>query len=190
MNLYLRILGYLRPHLGVFLVAVGATFAYAGLDAFTYVLLIPFVGALFGESDPAALPGAPAGGRDPGLMDRILDATVYRLVDLQGDRLEAVQGIIVLILLAFALKNVFDFLRAFLVARVEQGVTRDIRNEVYDHLLELDLAFFGRTRMGQIISRLTHDVEQLRTLITKELAKIISAIFEFAVALFFMLALS
>ena len=190
MNLYLRILGYLRPHLGVFLVAVGATFAYAGLDAFTYVLLIPFVGALFGESDPAALPGAPAGGRDPGLMDRILDATVYRLVDPQGDRPEAVQGIIVLILLAFALKNVFDFLRAFLVARVEQGVTRDIRNEVYDHLLELDLAFFGRTRMGQIISRLTHDVEQLRTLITKELAKIISAIFEFAVALFFMLALS
>jgi subfamily B ATP-binding cassette protein MsbA len=189
-NLYLRILGYLRPHLGVFLIAVGATFAYAGLDAFTYVLLIPFVGALFGEGDGSALPGAGGQGAEAGLMDRILDATVYQVVDLQGDRLEAVQGIIVLILAAFALKNVFDFLRAFLVARVEQGVTRDMRNEVYDHLLELDLAFFGRTRMGQIISRLTHDVEQLRTLITKEMAKIISAVFEFAVALFFMLALS
>mgnify|MGYP001829018573 CR=1 FL=1 len=190
MNLYLRILGYLRPHLGVFLIAVGATFAYAGLDAFTYVLLIPFVGALFGEGDGSALPGAGGQGAEVGLMDRILDATVYQVVDLQGDRLEAVQGIIVLILATFALKNVFDFLRAFLVARVEQGVTRDMRNEVYDHLLELDLAFFGRTRMGQIISRLTHDVEQLRTLITKEMAKIISAVFEFAVALFFMLALS
>lgn len=190
MNLYLRILGYLRPHLGVFLVAVAATSAYAGLDAFTYVLLIPFVAALFGEQEASTLPGGGEVGAEPGLMDRILDATVYQLVDLQGDRLEAVQGIIILILIAFALKNVFDFLRAFLVARVEQGVTRDIRNEVYDHLLELDLAFFGRTRMGQIISRLTHDVEQLRTLITKELAKIISAVFEFAVALFFMLALS
>jgi subfamily B ATP-binding cassette protein MsbA len=189
-NLYLRILRYLRPHLGVFLVAVGATFAFAGLDAFTYVLLIPFVGALFGDTDPASLPGAGSSPADPGLMDRILDATVYRIVDLQGDRLEAVQGIIILILLTFALKNLFDFLRAFLVARVEQGVTRDIRNDVYDHLLELDLAFFGRTRMGQIISRLTHDVEQLRTLITKEMAKIISSIFEFVVALFFMLALS
>jgi subfamily B ATP-binding cassette protein MsbA len=193
-SLYLRILRYLRPHLGVFLVAVGATFAFAGLDAFTYVLLIPFVGALFGEADPSGLPGggAPGGAEaaSPGLMDRILDATVYQVVDLQGDRLEAVQGIIILILATFALKNVFDFLRAFLVARVEQGVTRDMRNEVYDHLLELDLAFFGRTRMGQIISRLTHDVEQLRTMITKELAKIISSVFEFVVALFFMLALS
>jgi len=189
-NLYLRILGYLRPHLGVFLVAVVATSAYAGLDAFTYVLLIPFVAALFGEGGASDLPGGGEPAAEPGLMDRILDATVYQLVDLQGDRLEAVQGIIILILIAFALKNVFDFLRAFLVARVEQGVTRDIRNEVYDHLLDLDLAFFGRTRMGQIISRLTHDVEQLRTLITKELAKIISAVFEFAVALFFMLALS
>jgi len=189
-NLYLRILGYLRPHLGVFLVAVVATFAFAGLDAFTYVLLIPFVGVLFGDTDASALPGAGGAAREPGLMDRILDATVYRVVDLQGDRLEAVQGIILLILVTFALKNVFDFLRAFLVARVEQGVTRDMRNEVYDHLLELDLAFFGRTRMGQIVSRLTHDVEQLRALVTKDLAKIISSVFEFAVALFFMLALS
>ena len=65
-DLYLRILRYLRPHLGVFLVAVGATFAFAGLDAFTYVLLIPFVGALFGESDASDLPGG-GGGTGPDL---------------------------------------------------------------------------------------------------------------------------
>ena len=59
----------------------------------------------------------------------------------------------------WALKNVFAFLKSYLIVRVEQGVTRDLRNQVYDHLLSLDLAFFGRTRTGQIISRLTHDVE-------------------------------
>ncbi|HZD03457.1 MAG TPA: ABC transporter ATP-binding protein, partial [Longimicrobiales bacterium] len=77
-----------------------------------------------------------------------------------------------------------------LVARVEQGVTRDLRDEVYDHLLKLDLAFFGRTRMGQIISRLTTDVEQLRTLVTRQLAKILSSVFEFASAVAFMVAIS
>jgi subfamily B ATP-binding cassette protein MsbA len=189
-KLYLRILRYLRPHLPVFLVAVGATFAYAALDAFAYVLLIPFVEALFGERGPAGLPGGGGEGAVSQLMDRILDATVYRIVDFSGDPLQAVQGIILLILVVFALKNVFDFLRAYLVARVEQGVTRDLRNRVYDHLLELDLAFFGRTRMGQIVSRLTHDVEQLRTLVTKELAKVLSSAFEFAVTLAVMLALS
>jgi subfamily B ATP-binding cassette protein MsbA len=188
---YARILSYLRPHAGVFAVAFLATFAFAGLDAFTYVLLIPFVDALFGGGGTGGLPGA--GGdaaRDPNLMDRLLDATVYRLVDLGGDRLEAVQGIILLILVTFALKNIFDFLRAYLVARVEQGVTRDLRDQVYDHLLELDLGFFGRTRMGQIVSRLTHDVEQMRTLLARELSKILSSVFEFATALALMLAIS
>jgi len=185
MSLYLRILGYLRPHLGIFAIAVVCTFAYAALDASIYVMLIPFVEALFVDG--------PAGGGGPersGLITDLLDATVYRLVDVQGDPLQAVQGIILLILLAFALKNLFDFLRGFLVAQVEQGITRDLRNQVYDHLLELDLAFFGRTRMGQIVSRLTHDVEQLRTLVTRELSKILSSVFEFGVAVVFMLGLS
>ena len=189
MSVYFRIVRYLRPHGLYFLLTVGATFAFAGLDAFTYVLLIPFVRALFG-GDAAGLPGQDVGGGEVALMNRFLDATVYRLVDFSGDKLEAVQGIIVLILITFALKNVFDFLRAWLVARVEQGVTRDIRNEVYEHLLQLDLAFFGRTRMGQIISRLTHDVEQLRSLVTKELAKLLSSVFEFTVAFALMLTIS
>lgn len=204
MRRYLRILGYLRPHLPIFLAAVASTFAFAGLDAFTYVLLIPFIEALFvpaagGAGGAAAGGGAGSvgpgtegavGAADPNLVDRLLDATVHRLVDLGGDPLDAVQGIILLLLVTFALKNVFDFLKGYLVARVEQGVTRDLRNQVYDHLLELDLAFFGRTRMGQIVSRLTHDVEQLRTLVTRELAKILSSAVEFVVFLSVMLALS
>ena len=190
MSLYLRIVRYLRPHGLYFLLTVLATFAFAGLDAFTYVLLIPFVRALFG-GDASGLPGQGAGdGGEVAMMNRFLDATIYRLVDFSGDKLEAVQGIILLILITFALKNLFDFLRAWLVARVEQGVTRDIRNEVYEHLLQLDLAFFGRTRMGQIISRLTHDVEQLRSLVTKELAKLLSSVFEFTVAFALMLTIS
>ncbi|HSR41885.1 MAG TPA: ABC transporter ATP-binding protein, partial [Longimicrobiales bacterium] len=117
-------------------------------------------------------------------------ATVYRFVDLDGDPLDAINGIILLIFAVVVVKNVFDFGRSWLVARVEQGVTRDLRDEVYDHLLELDLAFFGRTRMGQIVSRLTHDVEQLRTLVTKQLAKILSSVFEFVTAVAFMVAIS
>ena len=191
MRHYLRILGYLRPHLPLFLLSVAATFAFAGLDALTFVLLIPFVETLFlGDGPGGGAAEAASSPTDPNLLERFLEATVYRLVDLGGDPLQAVQGIILLLLVTFILKNVFDFLKTWLVARVEQGVTRDLRNQVYDHLLDLDLAFFGRTRMGQIVSRLTHDVEQLRTLVTRELARILSAVVEFAVFLTVMMALS
>ena len=185
MALYARVLSYLRPHLAALVAAGAATLAFATLDASAYVLLIPFVDALFSAAPTG---GSGAGDADP--MSRLLDATVYRIVDVQGDALQAVQGIIVLILIVFLLKNVFDFARTYLVAWIEQSVTRDLRNEVYDHVLRLDLSFFGRTRVGQITSRLTQDVEQVRRLLTTELARLLSAGFEFAVAVTFMLLLS
>ena len=200
MKLYLRILAYLRPHAGVFTAAVVSTFAFAALDASAFLLLIPFVETLFGGQGAGGgaagigtgVAGAGVSGAGAGSdwMTWLLDATVYRIVDVEGDPLVAMQGIILLILAVFVVKNCFDFGRSYLVARAEQSVTRDLRNEVYDHLLELDLAFFGRTRVGQIASRLTHDVEQVRQLITKELARILSSGFEFLAAAAVMALLS
>ena len=63
-------------------------------------------------------------------------------------------------------------------AVVEQAVTRDLRNGVYRHLLDLDLRFFGRTRAGQVISRLTNDVELLRTLVTRNISKFVTSVLE------------
>ena len=185
MKLYLRILGYLRPHAGALMASAAATLLFAGLDAFSLVLIIPFLQVLFGVPGPAAAEGAGAGR-----LGAVLDATVGRWVSLRGDPLVAVQGIILFILSVFIIKNLVDFFRSYLVARVEQGVTRDLRREVYDHLLELDLGFFGRTRMGQIVSRVINDVEQLRTLVTRELSRVVSSLFEFIAAVAFMVAIS
>ncbi|TVP75616.1 MAG: ABC transporter ATP-binding protein [Gemmatimonadales bacterium] len=194
MALYLRIVSYLRPYLGVFVVSVLATSIFAALDAFSLALLIPFLRTLFASQedvDVAPPDGDPLGGNgEADLMQRLMDGTVGRFVDLGAPPSEAIQGIILFILVIFLVKNVFDFLRNYLVAWIEQAVTRDLRNEVYDHLVDLDLGFFGRTRVGQIVSRLTHDVEQLRTLVTKELARIISSVLEFMAAFTLMLLIS
>ncbi|MDX1646637.1 MAG: ABC transporter ATP-binding protein, partial [Longimicrobiales bacterium] len=48
----------------------------------------------------------------------------------------------------------------------------------------------GRVRAGQIVSRLTTEIEQLRVLVTKEMSKMISSVFEFIVALAAMLLIS
>ena len=180
---YRRVLSYLRPHAGVLFLAIVATALFAVLDASVYVLLIPFIEALFVSGGGSCSTGASG-------MDGLLAASVYRWVDLCGDPLVAIGRIIILILLVFAVKNFFHFARTYLVARAEQDVNRDVRNEVYDHLVELDLAFFSRVRMGQIVSRLTTEVEQMRALVTAQFSKLVSALFEFGVAGFFMVLIS
>ena len=183
MSLYPRLVGFVRPHTTTILVAVAAAAIYAVLDATAYVLLIPFVDALFVSG------GAPLAASDNGVQ-RLLDATVYTWVDLTGDPLVAIGRIIVLILAVFLVKNLFAFARVYLLARAEQAVNRDLRDDVYDHLLDLDLAFFGRTRTGQIVSRLTTEIEQFRMLVTREVSRLVSAVFEFLGALAFMLLIS
>jgi subfamily B ATP-binding cassette protein MsbA len=173
---YLRILGYLKPHAPIFVAAVVATLIFAGLDAFSFLLVIPFLNVLLTEPT-GPRPEAISTGDE--MLDRVLNGTIGRMVDLQAPPDEAIRGIIVFLLVVFAVKNVFDFLKTYLMARVQQGVTRDLRDRVYDHLLELDMAFFGKTKMGQILSRLTYDVEQLRVLVAKELGKVVSSVFEF-----------
>src|SRR5690606_16857517 len=143
-TLAFRFLRYLRPYRAVFLLAVLATSLFAGLDAFSLALLIPFLETLFADpSDPAgAADAAVAAPGEREVLDRLMDGTVGRFVDLTAPPAEAIRGIILFLLVIVLLKNVFDYLRTYLVAWIEQAVTRDLRNEVYDHLLELDLSFF------------------------------------------------
>ena len=180
------------------MLAVVATFLFAAFDAFSIILFAPFLSTLLRADRPEG--GGGAGGVAPALdgtaaadanpLDSLLDATLGRLIDVNGDPLDAIRVIILLILGMFALKNIFDFLKAYLMAWVQQGVTRDLRDEVYDHLLELDMAFFGKMKMGQILSRLTYDVEQLRVLVAKELGKVVSQVFEFIAAAAVMILIS
>jgi ABC-type multidrug transport system fused ATPase/permease subunit len=52
-HLYRRILSYLRPYTGLFLVSVVAMVVFSALDAFSMTLLIPFLSVLFQDPERA-----------------------------------------------------------------------------------------------------------------------------------------
>lgn len=183
MRLYGRILGYLKPYIGLGVAAAIATAAFAALDAFSLLMLIPFTKALFGEG-PLELTG------DDELIEWVLNHTLGYFVPADAAPHEMLLAINLFILGVFFLKNVFDFFQQYLVVRLEQAVTRDLRNEVYSHLLDLDLRFFGRTRVGQVISRMTSDVDQLRLLVTKNLAKFATSSLQIVASLVILIGIS
>jgi subfamily B ATP-binding cassette protein MsbA len=186
MNLYVRVLRYLVPYRGLVLAATLATLGFAVFDAFSFFLLIPFLNTLFRADSVIAAAGDPA----TNWMDRLLEWTLGTVVDLSRPPGELLEPIIVFMFGVFLVKNVFDFLQQYLVVRLEQAVTRDTRNQVYEHLLELDLRFFGRTRAGQVISRLTGDVEVLRTLVTKNIARTATSVLQVLLSIAGMLLIS
>ncbi len=66
-----------------------------------------------------------------------------------------------LLLLVLLVRAVLDAWQGYLVQKVGQHITADIRNDLFHHVLSLAMRYFDRTPVGRLITRLTSDVEAL-----------------------------
>src|SRR5688572_25193742 len=66
------------------------------------------------------------------------------------------------ILLAYVLKGAGSYVSTFLMADVGQAVVRDLRDRLFRHILDQSATFFSRHSSGQLMSRITNDVNQVQ----------------------------
>jgi len=71
------------------------------------------------------------------------------------------------------IKGTFDYLQAYLMNYVGQRTVTDIRSILYDHLQRLSLSFFHRNPTGELVSRLTNDVNTLQGSVSRALSDVI-----------------
>lgn len=69
-----------------------------------------------------------------------------------------VAGIIVI----FLLKNLCDYLAMFFITFLKNGMLRDIRNTMYRKIMDLPLSFYSEKRKGDVISRISGDVNEVQ----------------------------
>ncbi len=65
------------------------------------------------------------------------------------------------IILLFFLRNLFRYLAMFFLAVVRNGVVKDLRNELYTKILILPLGYYTQRRKGDLIARMTADVQEV-----------------------------
>ncbi len=64
---------------------------------------------------------------------------------------------------AALLRGLFQFLQGYLAERASQGVAYDLRNDLFAKIERLGFSYYDRVETGQLVTRLTSDVEQIRT---------------------------
>ncbi len=67
----------------------------------------------------------------------------------------------VTIIILYFLKNLFRYLAMYFLAVVRNGVVKDLRNDLYLKILILPLSYFNEKRKGDIIARMTTDVQEV-----------------------------
>jgi len=162
MKTYRRILRYVKPYRAPLAGSLLCILAFTFLSSASLISIVPFLNTLFNVAgEPVFPPQNPTEVLQlPITFGGQLTAFRANLEKwlLAGDRHVALLRLCAIILGLIFLKSLFEYLQAYWMAHVEQGVIKDLRHDLYRHLNELSLSYFHRTRTGQLISRITNDV--------------------------------
>ena len=106
---------------------------------------------------------------------------VKELVDqvVVGQDLDQLNRIALLLAAIFVLRAGFGFAQTYLIAWVGERVVANLRRQIYEHLLSLSLGFFSGQRVGEIVSRLSSDVQVIQSAVTSNLVILLQQIATF-----------
>ncbi|MBK6901904.1 MAG: ATP-binding cassette domain-containing protein [Saprospirales bacterium] len=88
----------------------------------------------------------------------------------------SLQDIGLILLGILIVQGVFSYTRVMLFAYVSEKGTADLRKALYEKLVSLPIVFFEKSRVGELVSRLTSDVERLYNAFSYTLAEFIRQI--------------
>lgn len=157
-----KILPFAKPYKRYALLNVFFNVLYALFSALSFVALMPMLDVLFGQAEHLRVKPVYQGISH--LKTYISDSLNYFLTGIE-DTYDTPTMLLVLvagIIGIFLLKNFFDYMAMFFVTFLKNGVLKDIRNAIYDKTLELPLSFFSEKRKGDVIARISGDVNEIQ----------------------------
>ena len=87
-------------------------------------------------------------------------------------KIDALVFICVLVTIVMFIKNFFRYLAMYFLAPIRNGVVKDLRNEMFNKTLVLPMAYYSEERKGDIMSRMTADVQEIEWSIMNSLEMI------------------
>ncbi|MBQ8989034.1 MAG: ABC transporter ATP-binding protein [Prevotella sp.] len=142
----------------------------AVLNIFSFAALIPILQILFQTGDAEAATGYMAWdwGNMQGVLMNNLNYYVTQLIADYGQT-TTLLFIGIFLALTTAMKTGAYFLSSATIIPIRTGVVRDIRNQLYRKITSLPLGFFSEERKGDIIARMSGDVQEVETSIMSSL---------------------
>jgi len=163
---YLSLLKYLKPYLPNVGVSLSFNLLSVFFSLFSLTMLIPVLQILFNQQPLVSEPVA---------FELNVKAIAHNFnylishVILTRGKVSALVFVSLVILTFIFLKNMFQYLSVYFLAPVRTGVVKDIRNAIFSKIIDLPLGYYSGERKGDIISRITTDVNEIEASIIRSL---------------------
>lgn len=121
--------------------------------------VIPFLQILFGLTPPELTKPVFQWWDINGWL-KLLDYGLSQLINTQGKEM-ALIWVSIGVVVVFFLKNFFRYLAMASITPMRNGISSNIRIKLYNHYIQLPLAFFSHRKRGDLVSRVTSDVQEI-----------------------------
>jgi len=142
----------------------------AVFNIFSFALIVPLLQILF-KIDTTVYQFIAWDSAEVGLKDKVINNAYYYVTAL----MDKVGGSTTLLIIGLAMafltfiKTACYFGSSAVMIPIRTGVVKDIRMKIYDKILALPIGFFSQERKGDIIARMTGDVQEIETSITSSI---------------------
>jgi len=158
MNKARLLLKYIRPYKwsaarNIIYNILSAVFALV-----SYTLVIPFLRILFNRFASVPNPGEFRLTFD--YLGSAANYYLYEFIQKEGET-RALMLVCLVVVVASLFKNGFIFLANNSMAYIRACTVRDLRKKMYDKVLKLPLSFFSDARKGDVMTRISNDVQEI-----------------------------
>ncbi len=186
-GLYLLLKRFVHPYKRYVVLAFVFNVLGALFGAFQFATIQPVLGVLFKTQNIVAKPAEWALSNGS-IKDNILYQLGNIIQNFGAEKALIYIGIF-LIIMVF-LKVLFTYLALYALVPLRNGVVRDIRNQIYLKILHLPIGFFSEERKGDIIARMTGDVQEIDNSIMSSLEMLLKEPMIIIFSLMFMIYMS
>ena len=142
----------------------------AVLNIFSFMAIIPILQILF-KTQAASVPAGLMDWGSGNMKDVLINNANYYIYEMIRSMGATTTLLVIGLFLAFMtfLKTGAYFLSSATIIPIRTGVVRDIRNQLYRKITSLPLGFFSEERKGDIIARMSGDVQEIENSIMSSL---------------------
>lgn len=141
-TVFRRLLSYLKPLKGVFIISILALISYGVVDATFIAFVKPFIDEGFANNSVVA--GVELGtSKGFNASSDVLTMAPFVVVGL------------------FSLRGLANFVSTYGISYISAKLIQDMRQQVFEHILSLPVSYMDKENTGSLISKVTFDTEQI-----------------------------
>ena len=146
---------------------------YAVFNVLSVLAFIPVLNILFGTEKKVIIKPIYEGITSiVSYLENSFNYFIYQKIIDDGE-INVLLFICLLSLSLFFFKNFFRYLASYVITFLRTGIVKDLRDKLYSKIVELPIAYFSEKRKGDIIARMTSDVQEVENSILTSIETIV-----------------